>query len=201
MGISVRHRACCFLLTTMIFLTTSLGLTAGAAIGWFSACRRAERATLRKHPIGMKERYPYRLRDAVFTSTERQLFGVLSTLVPAGYELFTKVRFGDLLDVTYGAGDRPEAYSRVMFKGLDFLICDVNGRPVLAICLGETAGSGRSERRYREFIDRVCAKVGLPLERLPIRTEYSQEDLRMRMARYFQPRAMEAKGGGVILRH
>lgn len=175
----------------MIFLTTSLGLAAGAAIGWFAARRHAERDTLRKHPIGMEERYPYRLRDAVFTGTEHQLFEALSTLLPAGYELFTKVRFGDLLDVTYGAGDRPDAYSRVMSKGLDFLICNADGRPMLAICLGETADSDRSERRYREFIDRVCAKVGLPLERLPIRTEYSQEELGTKVARYFHPRAMD----------
>ena len=173
----------------MIFLTT-VSLISGTAIGWFAARHRAEKDPLRKHPAGMEEQDPYRLRDTVFTSSEHHLFATLTALLPAGHELFAKVRFGDLLDVTYGAGDRPEAYSRVMSKGLDYIVCDAASRPVLAICLGETTDSDRSERRYREFIDRVCAKVGLPLERLPIRAEYSPEELRQRLASYFQPQAV-----------
>ena len=176
----------------MIVLTASLSLLGGAAIGWFAARNRAEKDPLRKHPVGMEEQDPYRLRDTVFTSGEHQLFSALSAILPTGYELFAKVRFGDLLDVTYGAGDRPEAYSRVMSKGLDFIICNDESHPMLAICLGETADSDRSERRYREFIDRVCAKVGLPLERLPVRAEYSVDELRQKVARYFQPQAMLA---------
>ncbi len=176
----------------MIFLTASLAVVAGTGIGWFAARSRAEKYSLRKHPAGMEERYPYRLRDALFTGSEHHLFHALSALMPDGCALFPKVRFGDLLDVTYGAGDRPEAYARVMSKGIDFLICDAKSRPVLAIALGETADSDRSERRYREFIDRVCAKVGLPLERLAIREEYSHDELRMKVARYFHPQAMEA---------
>lgn len=175
----------------MIFLTASLGLISGTAIGWFAARHRAEKDPLRKHPAGMEEQDPYRLRDTVFTSSEHHLFATLTALLPAGHELFAKVRFGDLLDVTYGAGDRPEAYSRVMSKGLDYIVCDAASRPVLAICLGETADSDRSERRNREFIDRVCAKVGLPLERLPIRAEYSLEELRQKLASYFPLQAMQ----------
>lgn len=160
-----------------------LGIAAGFAAGWFYRDRAAG-DPIRKHPRGMEENDPYRLCERVLTTPEAVFLEALQAILPAEHHVLTKVRLSDVLNVSYGAGDRGEAHARVNGKRLDFVVCDRTHAPILAILLGEP-----DDRRNREFIERVCAKVGLPLERIAAQPAYPESQMRGLAERMFQKMA------------
>lgn len=151
----------------MIALYVLLAAAAGTATGWWWRDRRSG-DPIRKHPRGMDERDPYRLCERVLTTPEAQFFESLHAVIPDGFHVLTKVRLSDVLNVSYGAGDRGEAHARINSKRLDFVVCDRAHLPVLAILLGEP-----DDRRNREFIERICDKVGLRVETVAAQPAYS----------------------------
>jgi hypothetical protein len=160
-------------------LYTSLGLLSCLALGWFSANwwrRRQMRDPIRKHPRGMEDKLPYRLNPSVLTVPETALYEALLSALPPESVILAKVRLGDLLQVTYGAGDRGEAHARVGNKSLDFVICDSALSPQVALTLQGTA-LDRAELQTRTFISQVCGKIGLPLVQVPVAVSYSSSEL------------------------
>lgn len=164
----------------MTALYIILTLVAGAGIGWWLARLLDTRNEdpIRKHPSGMEESDPYRLCETVFTSAESAFFNTLLPLIPQGHTLLAKIRFADLLAVTYGAGDRGLAHARAGSRSIDFLICDPKHHPRLAITLGEG-----DDPRSREFIQRVCEKIGLTTIRVPAQQRYLVEEMSALIAR------------------
>jgi hypothetical protein len=158
----------------VIVLYIILALVVGLGIGWWLARLRWKPAEdpIRKHPSGMEESDPYRLCETIFTGAETAFFNALRPLIPQSCTLLAKIRFADLLTVTYGAGDRGLAHARAGSRSIDFLICDTAHRPQLAIILGEG-----DDPRSREFIQRVCDKIGLAMIRVPARQSYSAEEM------------------------
>jgi hypothetical protein len=164
----------------MSALYVFIGLLIGSALGWFAAQwwrRQAGRDPIRKHPRGMEEKDPYRLNPAVLTRTEDACYRALLAVVSPEHTVLAKVRLADLLQVNYGAGDRAEAHARIGNKSLAFLICDHSLAPKLAVSLVPAAGD-RTELQLAEFIERVCAKVGLPLITLPVTAAYPADEIR-----------------------
>jgi hypothetical protein len=164
----------------MIFVYVLLALAAGVAGGWWLRARRSA-DPIRKHPRGMEEKDPYRLCERVFTTPEAAFFESLQAVLPPGYHVLAKVRLSDVLNVSYGAADRGEAHARVNGKRLDFVVCDAAHLPVLAILFGEP-----DDRRLREFIERVCAKIGLSVERVAAQPGYSVGQLGALTERFAQ---------------
>lgn len=164
----------------MLFLYLLLSLGAGLALGWWLRDRQSG-DPIRKHPRGMEESDPYRLCERILTTPEAIFLESLQAVLPQGYHVLTKVRLAEVLNVSYGAADRGEAHARVNGKHLDFVVCDGAHAPVLAVLFGEY-----DDRRYREFIERVCAKVGLPLERIPAQPAYPATQMNQLAERMFQ---------------
>ena len=158
----------------MIFLYIIPALIAGLGVGFWLASRRCTRGEdpIRKHPAGMEESDPYRLCETVFTSAEAAFFNTLRPLIPEGGTLLAKIRFADILAVTYGAGDRGLAHARAGSRSIDFLICDPAHLPRLAITLGDS-----DDPKSSDFIRRVCEKIGLPMIRVPARQHYTAEEM------------------------
>lgn len=170
----------------MAALYASFGLLSGLLFGWYGALWRrkaAGRDPIRKHPRGMQEADPYRLQPAVLSRAESALYRTLTEVMPEGRRLLVKVRLADLLQVTYGAGDRGEAHARVGNKVLDFLICDADLSPEIAIAV-EGIAADRSDAQSRTFVARVCSKVGLPLVRIPIAAEYETSEVERLISPY-----------------
>jgi len=164
----------------MIALYFLLGAGAGVAFGWWLRDRQSG-DPIRKHPRGMEEEDPYRLRERVLTTPEAIFLESLQAVLPEGYHVLAKVRLAEVLNVSYGAADRGEAHARVNGKWLDFVVCDAAHAPVLAVLLGEY-----EDRRHREFIERICSKVGLPLERVSAQPAYPESQMRGFSERMFQ---------------
>ena len=171
-------------MTEAIWLT--LGLAIGGVAGWFFARAKAGKASadpIPKHPPGMEENEPYSLRVSVLTSGERAFFEVLRGVLPDEYSIFLKVRLGDLVNVTYGAGSRQAAYAQVCSKSLDFVICNTALSPVVAINLVD-GSLGRNATQTRESIERVLAKVALPIEHIPLRPSYDEAEMRQHITKH-----------------
>lgn len=156
----------------MTLLYVILALGAGAAVGWWWRGRQSG-DPIRKHPRGMEETDPYRLCERVLTTPEAIFLESLQAVLPEGHHVLAKVRLAEVLNVSYGAADRSEAHARMGNKRLDFVVCDAAHVPILAIAFGED-----EDRRHREFIERVCAKVGLALERVPAQPAYPEAQVR-----------------------
>jgi hypothetical protein len=167
----------------MTVLYVLLAAAVGFAAGWFYRDRLAG-DPIRKHPRGMEESDPYRLCERVLTTPEAVFLEALQSILPADHHLLTKVRLSDVLNVSYGAGDRGEAHARVNGKRLDFVVCDRTHAPILAILFGEP-----DDRRTREFIERVCAKVGLSIEHVAAQPAYAESQMRGLAERMFQKMA------------
>ncbi len=161
-------------------LSIILALVAGAGIGWWMARLRWKPAEdpIRKHPSGMEESDPYRLCESVFTGAEAAFFNTLQPLIPHGHTLLAKIRFADILAVTYGAGDRGLAHARAGSRSIDFLICNAVHLPRLAIILGEG-----DDPRSRDFIQRICEKIGLTIVRVHAQQHYSAEEMSALLSR------------------
>jgi hypothetical protein len=164
----------------MAFLYVILAAAAGAALGWWWRDRQSG-DPIRKHPRGMEEEDPYRLCERVLTTPEAIFLESLQAILPAGYHVLAKVRLAEVLNVSYGAADRSEAHARVGGKRLDFVVCDAAHVPALAIAFGED-----DDRRRREFIERICGKVGLALERVPAQPAYPATQMHRLAERMFQ---------------
>jgi hypothetical protein len=178
-------------MSPLIWLT--LGLAIGAATSWLLTRANAQKAPadpIPKHPPGMEEKEPYSLRSAILTPGERSFYEVMRSVLPSDYTVLMKVRLGDIVNVTYGARNRQEAYSHVCSKSLDFVICDSLLSPVVAVEIVD-GGSDRSVQRNREFVDRVLAKIQLPIERIPLRPEYEISELRAFFAKHIELHTVE----------
>ena len=162
----------------MNVLVGLLGIAVGISLGWFLAVRRLGRGgdPIRKHPPGMEEQLPYRLSPALLTTSENACYRALLATLRDGQTLLAKVRFADLLQVTYGAGDRSIAHGRIANKVVDFLICDAELAPLTVVQL-ESTHPDRAEIQSRQFLRSVCEKVRLNFVPLPIKADYSAAEL------------------------
>ncbi len=164
----------------MIALYLLLAAGAGLAAGWWLRDRQSG-DPIRKHPRGMEEEDPYRLCERVLTTPEAIFLESLQAVLPQGYHVLAKVRLAEVLNVSYGAADRGEAHARISGKWLDFVVCDAAHAPVLAVLLGEP-----DDRRNREFVERICTKVGLALECIPAQPAYPATQMDRLAERMFQ---------------
>ncbi len=179
----------------MSALWLTLGSAIGGASGWLLARAQAAKASadpIPKHPRGMEEKEPYSLRPAVLTPGERSFYDTLCAVLPENYAVLIKVRLGDLVNVTYGAGNRQNAHARACSKSLDFVICSANLAPIVAIELIE-GQDDRSALQSRAFLERVLRKVGLPFERIPLRPSYEEIELRGHMAKHIKLHTVERR--------
>lgn len=123
-------------------------------------------------------------RNHLFSDTERSFYKLLRRLTP-GYNVFAKLRVADL--VYAGAGAPTSAYlSGVDGKHVDFVVCDANLAPVLAIEL-DGLPSGLVDRRVSSrSIDKVLAAAAIPLIHLPGQCEYVFDEIHRLLAPYLR---------------
>ena len=114
-------------------------------------------------------RGPHYVRAAgLLTPAERHFFYSLERRLPPGYRLSFKVRLADVVTVRCARGGRQfwRAFGPIAQKHLDFVVCDADFCPVLAVELDD-ASHGRADRARRDrFVDRAMASAGVPLVRV-----------------------------------
>lgn len=125
---------------------------------------------------------PYRLRDDFLSPAELSFFRVLQLAVKDRATIATKVNLADIFFVSHkGAG---QSYrNRIDRKHVDFLVCDpATMTPRCGIELDD-ASHNRRDRQHRDrFVDDVFRAAGLPLLRVPARSDYDLQTIRSQIA-------------------
>ncbi len=116
----------------------------------------------------------YRKNHSLMTYQERYFYNiVLVKGIGAQYQIFSKVRLGDLIWIANEPADRFLHNSRIQCKHIDFVLCDKKRlEPVLAIELDDSSHVKYDRRESDELKDFVCAEAGLPLLRVKVQQAY-----------------------------
>jgi hypothetical protein len=120
---------------------------------------------------------PYARKKYFFSIAERSFYEILRRLAP-NYILFAKVRLADVVYVTKGSGAWRTHLNRIDRKHLDFVICDTNLAPVLAIELDDSSRDGGNRKDRDEFVEQVLAASALPIVRVRAKRGYVLDELR-----------------------
>ena len=106
---------------------------------------------------------------------------VLRQAVGNEYQLFAKVRLGDLLQIESGVSGkrRYAAFGRISSKHADFVACDPRTFAVLGVIELDDRSHQRPDRQARDrFFDAAMQKAGVPVLRIIARRNYAVQELR-----------------------
>src|SRR5215471_12491842 len=114
-------------------------------------------------------------RKALLTKNELSFYEVLRSAM-YDYVVFAKVRLADLIDAD--ERHRNGQTNEIHTKHIDFVICDDDSKPVIAIEVDDKSDE-RSDRAARDpDVDRLFQAVGLQLIRVPAQSTYDFEQVR-----------------------
>lgn len=123
--------------------------------------------------IGSAEPPKYKQKESLFTYRERVLFKALMEEVDDRYQIFAKVRLGDILWLANEPENRKFHNNQLHCKHFDFLLCEKGSyRPRLAIELDDSSHDKYAHHARDEFKERVCKETGLRLWRLRVQQAY-----------------------------
>ena len=124
---------------------------------------------------------PYVPVEALLTPAERRFFLSLRQALANDYQLFAKVRLGDILQVRRGVEGkrRYAAFGRVAAKHADFVACDPRTFAVRGVIELDDSSHRRRDRQERDrFFNAAFAAAGIPVLRVPVQRSYSPKELR-----------------------
>jgi hypothetical protein len=124
----------------------------------------------------------YRKRDYLFTYRERVFYTALLEEVGTEYQIFAKVRLGDIVWLANEPENRKFYNNQIQCKHVDFLLCDKGvQRPLLAIELDDSSHDKYDRRESDEFKERLFAETGLPLLRVMVQQTYPKGEIRQQI--------------------
>lgn len=129
---------------------------------------------IEKRIVGM----PYVRKDFFLSEAERSFYFSLHHVASHKYEVFTKIRIADLIDVPEDVVLHDEYLFKITHKHIDFLLCRKSDiYPLLAIELDDS--SHYIHERYERdiFVDAVFKRAGIPLLHLPVKRDYISSEL------------------------
>lgn len=124
---------------------------------------------------------PYVAAPALLTAAERNFFFVLRQAVAADFQLFAKVRLGDIIQVQTGVSGKRRfaAFGRIASKHADFVLCDPRSFAAsLVIELDDRSHSLPARQKRDEFFDAALKVAAVPVLRVPVRRAYAPEEIR-----------------------
>src|SRR4051794_5833802 len=120
---------------------------------------------------------PYAKKKYFFSAAERSFYEILRRLAP-GHTVFAKVRLADVVTVPKGTSSWHSHFNRIDRKHLDFILCDSDLAPVVAIELDDRSHDDEERQSRDRFVDQVLASVSLPIVRVRAKRAYKLEEVR-----------------------
>ncbi|CRZ34529.1 uncharacterized protein DUF2726 [Herbinix hemicellulosilytica] len=93
-----------------------------------------------------------------------------------GYVICPKVGLKDFITVT-GKKDYLKWFRKISQKHVDFLICDKNLRPIMAIELDDSSHELKKAKKNDEFKNKLYKHIGFPLIRVKAARYYRHQDI------------------------
>lgn len=131
---------------------------------------------------------PYVAAPALLTPAERAFFVALRQAVGTDYQLFAKVRLGDILQIEPGVSGKRRfaAFGRISSKHADFVLCDPRSFAVVVVVELDDRSHQRRDRQERDrFFDSALAVASIPVLRVTARRGYDARELRDRLEELF----------------
>jgi hypothetical protein len=172
-------------------LAIFIGLTAGVAFAIRLLLKNRKRplqqwgtpTTGQLEPIHLD--LPYTKKKYFFSVAERSFYEVLRRLVP-DYTVFAKVRLADLIYVTKDSRLRQQHFNRISGKHLDFVLCDMNLTPVVAIELDDSSHDAEDRKSRDGFVNRALAAASVPIVRVRCQRSYQPNEIREALRPYLE---------------
>lgn len=119
---------------------------------------------------------PYEKQEHFFNTSEFAFFHALNSSLDAHkYTVFPKVRLADFVKVT----DKKSywgAWNKIKSKHIDYLVWNlVESKVVMAIELDGNSHNGHSAEVSDEFKNNLYEKIGLPLVRIQVGSDFETE--------------------------
>ena len=133
-----------------------------------------------------KQSFPFAKRKYFFSAAERSFYEVLRRLVPE-YVVFAKVGLSELVYVTNKGSEWRSHQNRVDRKHLDFVICNADLAPVVAIELDDSSHHEQRRRDRDAFVDQVLAAAGIPIVHVAAQRGYRLDELRQTLLPHLNP--------------
>ena len=131
---------------------------------------------------------PYAKRKYFFSAAERSFYEVLRRLLP-DHTVFAKVRLVDVVRVTKESSSWRSDLNRIDRKHLDFVLCDRDLAPVLAVELDDSSHDQSDRAERDEFVDQVLAAAKFPIVHIRAQRGYQLDELRETLAPHIAVRA------------
>lgn len=131
----------------------------------------------------------YRKRESVMNQSEAVLFSELQKQLPQGYHVFPKMRIADMLETIEGRGYYWRR-NQILPKHVDFLVCDSNFRPIVAIELNGKSHQRLDRIERDELVNKIFSCTTLPLQTINVGQDFALEV--EKIFRTFKP-AMQAQ--------
>jgi hypothetical protein len=125
------------------------------------------------------EDLPYVLRQYLMSRAERSFFGVLEQVTDSSkYYIFPQLSLAKLVDVEKGTGPYQTYHNKVDQKSVDFVLFDKGAlSPVLVVELDDSSHNSENRQERDVLVDRVLAKVGLPILHVRAQAAYDPKQL------------------------
>lgn len=125
-----------------------------------------------------RKKWPFIKKNYLLTKTEARFYLVLKEILKNDYLIFSKVKIGDdILYLPNYSFRRETNRNRVKSRHVDFLICDIYTRPLLAVELDDYTHNLKSRIKRDDFVDEVFEDAGLPILHIPVSYNYNKEEL------------------------
>ncbi len=168
------------LLLLCICLVTLGGIFA-AGVRRASAQAAPAISTGRQQAIRCAAPSPFARRNFFFSAAERSFYEILRRLNP-GYTVFAKVRLCDLVRVQASGREFWEKFNSISSKHVDFVVCDEQLAPLLAIELDDLSHGGPRRIKRDRFVDSVFESAALPILHVSAKRGYVLEEIRQLLA-------------------
>lgn len=122
---------------------------------------------------------PYSRRNYFFSAAERSFYEILRRMTPE-HTVFAKVRLAELVTIK-PTNSRQSHLNRIDRKHIDFVVCDKDLAPVVAIELND--GSHQSPDRQ---VEQVLAAASLPVVHIPARRGYVMDEVHQLLSPYLR---------------
>jgi len=120
----------------------------------------------------------YSRSSSILTGPELVFYRVLRKHLNQSQIIATKVRLADFINVKEQKfHHKPKSitpnFNRVSSKHADFLICNLNGKPLVWIELDDKSHLSTKAKKADKFKDDIAASIGIPLYRVKVGTHYN----------------------------
>ncbi len=112
----------------------------------------------------------YVARDRVLDARGKVLLYLMRTELP-GHEVLARLNLATILDAGAGpAGfERDQRLRRIAGEGIDFVVCDRNFRPLVAVDIAASEGASESAFKVQCLAEAGVRYVVVPAEKMPAR--------------------------------